>query len=72
MQDRLIKTHHRILYYYFKKATTAFGIFIGASILVAIPISIAASLRANAERKEAEDAKKTPNDGEQDAALLTF
>lgn len=45
MEDKLVKYHHKAVYYYFKKAGICFSIFIGAFVAVAIPVSIAASMR---------------------------
>ena len=47
MKDKLVKYHHKAVYFYFKKVGICFSIFAGASILVAVPVSIAATIRAN-------------------------
>ncbi len=47
MKDKLVKYHHKAVYFYFKKVGICFSIFVGASVLVAVPVSIAASIRAN-------------------------
>lgn len=47
MKDKLVKYHHKAVYFYFKKVGICFSIFAGASVLVAVPVSIAASIRAN-------------------------
>ncbi len=45
MEDKLVKYHHKAVYYYFKKAGICFSIFLGAFVAVAIPISVAAGMR---------------------------
>lgn len=58
MKDKLVKYHHKAVYFYFKKVGICFSIFVGASVLVAVPVSIAASIRANEinnAEKKAED-----------------
>ncbi|HKL72826.1 MAG TPA: hypothetical protein VJY64_01455 [Candidatus Onthovivens sp.] len=40
MQDKLVKTHQKKHTYYLKKMGVFCGCFIGACILVAIPVSI--------------------------------
>ncbi len=57
MEDKLVKYHHKAVYYYFKKIGICFSIFIGASVLVAIPVSVAATIR----NQEAQDSKKEEN-----------
>lgn len=47
MEDKLVKYHHKAVYYYFKKAGICFSIFVGAFVAVAIPISIAAGMRSS-------------------------
>lgn len=60
MQDKLVKTRNKPWKYYFRKLGFCFGIFLGASVIVAIPLSIAATLRVNAE----EEAKNNDNNEE--------
>ena len=57
MEDKLVKYHHKAVYYYFKKIGICFSIFIGASVLVDIPVSVAATIR----NQEAQDSKKEEN-----------
>jgi cytochrome c biogenesis protein CcdA len=64
MQDKLVKTRNKPWKYYFRKLGFCFGIFLGASVIVAIPLSIAATLRANAE----EEAKTNDNNEEKTAS----
>ena len=51
MKDKLVKYHHKAVYFYFKKVGICFSIFAGASVLVAVPVSIAATIRANEVNK---------------------
>lgn len=72
MKDKLVKYHHKAVYFYFKKVGICFSIFVGASVLVAVPVSIAASIRAN-EINNAE--KKVENQTERklySSELLEF
>lgn len=72
MKDKLVKYHHKAVYFYFKKVGICFSIFVGASVLVAVPVSIAASIRAN-EINSAE--KKVENQTERklyNSELLEF
>lgn len=72
MKDKLVKYHHKAVYFYFKKVGICFSIFVGASVLVAVPVSIAASIRAN-EINNAE--KKVENHTERklyNSELLEF
>ncbi len=72
MKDKLVKYHHKAVYFYFKKVGICFSIFVGASVLVAVPVSIAASIRAN-EINNAE--KKVENQTERklyNSELLEF
>lgn len=70
MEDKLIKTNHKVGYYYFKKVSTCFAIFLVASVAVAIPVSIAASIRESQKSKDAE-LKETEKNNEQ-LKLLSF
>ncbi|MBP5694846.1 MAG: hypothetical protein J6X03_05375 [Bacilli bacterium] len=54
MEDKLIKYHHRAVFYYFKKIGISFSIFLGAFVAVAIPVSIAAAVNATAVANEEE------------------
>ena len=61
MEDKLVKYHHKALYFYFKKIGICFSVFLGTSVLVAIPISIAASIithQIEQALKEKEDEEK--------------
>ena len=63
MEDKLIKYHHRAVFYYFKKIGISFSIFLGAFVAVAIPVSIAAAVNSAAinnedEAKEDEETEK--------------
>lgn len=73
MKDKLVKYHHKAVYFYFKKAGICFSIFVGASVLVAVPVSIAASIRAN-EVKETNDTTTKPSNEVKSftSELLTF
>ena len=62
MEDKLVKYHHKALYFYFKKIGICFSVFLGTSVLVAIPISIAASIRTH----QTEQALKEKEDEEKD------
>lgn len=60
MKDKLFKTNHHAVYYYFRKLSVCFGIFICSSAVLAIPISIAATVRAN-QKKTHETEKENEN-----------
>ena len=62
MEDKLVKYHHKALYFYFKKIGICFSVFLGTSVLVAIPISIAARIRTH----QIEQALKEKEDEEKD------
>ena len=74
MEDKLIKNHHGAAYYYFRKISTFFGIFLVSSAIVAIPISVAASIRAvnesNVEKEKEKETNNITQDSEKD--LLRF
>ncbi len=74
MEDKLIKNHHGATYYYFRKISTFFGIFLVSSAIVAIPISVAASIRAvnesNVEKEKENETNNITQDSEKD--LLRF
>ena len=74
MQDKLVKTRNKPWKYYFRKLGFCFGIFLGASVIVAIPLSIAATLRANAkeEAKTNDDNEKKTVTSEKYNDLLSF
>ena len=72
MEDKLVKYHHKAVYYYFKKAGICFSIFIGAFVAVAIPISIAAGMRNQVvENDKTESGEQEKTEGKL-SALLTF
>lgn len=72
MKDKLVKYHHKAVYFYFKKVGVCFSIFIGASVLVAVPVSIAASIRAN-EVKNTEKGEEVKQESKVlDENLLRF
>lgn len=58
MEDKLVKYHHKAVYYYFKKAGICFSIFVGAFVAVAIPVSIAASMRNTVVETNKDNADK--------------
>jgi len=58
MQDKLVKYHHRAVFYYFKKIGISFSIFLGAFIAVAIPVSIAAAVNATAINNDEDSSKE--------------
>ena len=68
MEDKLVKYHHKAVYYYFKKAGICFSIFLGAFVAVAIPISVAAGMRNTVT---AEDSDKDSEKNTQ-ISLLSF
>lgn len=73
MKDKLVKYHHKAVYFYFKKAGICFSIFVGASVLVAVPVSIAASIRANEVKETSDTATKPSNEVKSfTSELLTF
>ena len=73
MEDKLVKTNHGPMYYYFKKVTTCFGIFLVACAVVAIPISIAASIRiAENQTAEAAATSELSADQAEEDSLLSF
>ena len=56
MKDKLVKTKHRAGHYYFKRIGFCFSLFLGATIVVAIPLSIATIVRNNnVESKDSEN-----------------
>ena len=67
MEDKLVKYHHKALYFYFKKIGICFSVFLGTSVLVAIPISIAASIRTH----QIEQALKEKEEALNKAALAS-
>ncbi len=62
MQDKLVKYHHKAVFYYFKKIGISFSIFLGAFVAVAIPVSIAAAVNATAISNEEETKTETEKD----------
>ena len=65
MEDKLVKYHRSHLYFYAKKVGVYFSVFIGASVLVAVPVAIAVTVRNNntlhQEKKETEKNPETSN-----------
>jgi hypothetical protein len=59
MEDKLVKNHHSHFNFYFKRVGAYFSIFIGASVLVAIPVSVAVAIRNHNEIKEAQKEEET-------------
>ena len=55
MEDKLVKYHHKALYFYFKKIGICFSVIFGSAVLVAIPVSIAASVKSQQIKKAAEE-----------------
>ena len=51
MKDKLVKTHHKGAFFYFKKIGFCFSIFMGATICVAIPLSVATIIKNNEKNK---------------------
>lgn len=72
MKDKLVKTKHRAAHYYFKRVGFCFSLFLGATIVVAIPLSIATIVRNNnVESKDSEyDTKNNETTSKQE--LLRF
>lgn len=72
MKDKIYRNNHKKGYYYFKKASLSAGIFVGAFIFLAIPVSIIRSIviRPNAiEQKEVSSETSTNNS---EVSLLKF
>lgn len=59
MEDKLVKYHHKAVYYYFKKAGICFSIFLGAFVAVAIPISVAAGMRNTVTTEDSDNDSET-------------
>lgn len=72
MEDKLVKYHHKAVYYYFKKAGICFSIFIGAFVAVAIPISVAAGMRNTINQTEEQDKETETENGATQIQLLSF
>ena len=72
MEDKLVKYHHKAVYFYFKKAGICFSIFIGAFVAVAIPISVAAGMRNTINQTEEQEQEKEPENGTTQIQLLSF
>jgi len=73
MKDKLVKTKHKAGHYYFKKIGFCFSLFVGAAIVVAIPLSIATIVKNN-EKEEAKESgnKTTISDETTKQSLLVF
>ena len=69
MEDKLVKYHHKAVYYYFKKAGICFSIFLGTFVAVAIPISVAAGMRNNVTIEDPDKEGETNNT---QISLLSF
>lgn len=72
MEDKLVKYHHKAVYYYFKKAGICFSIFIGAFVALAIPISVAAGMRNTINQTEEQDKETETENGATQIQLLSF
>lgn len=72
MKDKLVKTHHKGAFFYFKKIGFCFSIFMGATICVAIPLSVATIIKNNEKNKEKDKDEAIKNDKEVSSKLLTF
>lgn len=59
MKDKLVKTKHKAGHYYFKKIGFCFSLFVGAAIVVAIPLSIATIVKNNEKEEAKENENKT-------------
>ena len=72
MKDKLVKTHHKGAFFYFKKIGFCFSIFMGATICVAIPLSVATIIKNNEKNKEKDKDEAIKDDKEVSNKLLTF
>lgn len=73
MKDKLVKTKHKAGHYYFKKIGFCFSLFVGAAIVVAIPLSIATIVKNNEKEEVKENGNKTSiNDETTKQSLLVF
>lgn len=73
MKDKLVKTHHKKAFFFFKKVSFCFSIFMGATICVAIPLSIATIIKNNEKETKEESKEDTINDSKEvSSSLLTF
>ena len=64
MKDKLVKTHHKGAFFYFKKIGFCFSIFMGATICVAIPLSVATIIKNNEKNKEKDKDEAIKDDKE--------
>jgi len=72
MKDKLEKTRHTKLHYYFKRVGICFSFFVGATVVVAIPLSIATIIKTNEEKKKEEEKNKELEKEKTKEELLTF
>lgn len=72
MEDKLVKYHHKAIYYYFKKAGICFSIFVGAFVAVAIPVSVAAGMRNNNVQETEEHKTPSEKDEVKKLRLMAF
>jgi len=73
MTNKLNKVRHPRLSYYSKRIGLYFSIFIGASILVAIPVTVAATIKYNVQvEKDQKEADKEKKKEISDAGLLIY
>ncbi len=72
MKDKLVKTKHRAGHYYFKRIGFCFSLFLGATIVVAIPLSIATIVRNNNVETKDSDSDTVTNETTTKKELLRF
>ena len=77
MKDKIYKNNHKKGYYYFKKASLSVGIFVGAFIFLAIPVSIIRSIVISPSTSLKESETKTINSDskvneQENISLLSF
>ena len=77
MKDKIYKNNHKKGYYYLKKASLSVGIFVGAFIFLAIPVSIIRSIVISPTTSLKESETKTINSDskvneQENISLLSF
>lgn len=52
MKDKLVKYHHKAIYYRIKKTLVALSFLIGAAVVFTVPVSIILSMNNSSSRAE--------------------
>ncbi|MFA6755187.1 MAG: hypothetical protein WCR97_01575 [Bacilli bacterium] len=70
MKDKLVRYHHKTMYYIVKKAGIGLSCIVGSCVLLALPLSI--GLNAVKENEKSQSISEQKNDTNVDIKVLSF